>query len=290
MATLSEQQRAAFWREGCLLLEQAVSGDALAALRRDLDAWIAESRGHAAPWGETGHGFPRFDLEAGHSAEQPRLRRVNNPAEISDAYERATFATAMTRAVVELIGPDVKFHHGKINVKLPSTRSRVGLHQDFSYTPHTNDDIVTALLMLDDVTMENGPLQVAPGSHTEGQVSLWQDGVFTGQVADTTATALAGRLRPVTGRAGDVCLMHTSLLHGSEPNRSPARRALLISVYTAADAFMLCPSPLPNRFEGRIVAGAEARCARLTKREVELPALAHKGSFFNLAGQGTNAA
>ena len=31
-----------------------------------------------------------------------------------------------------------------------------------------------------------------------------------------------------------------------------------------------------------------ARHARLTKTEVELPALGHKGSFFNLPGQGTN--
>jgi len=290
MVTLTSAQIGDFREDGCLLVEQAVPGEELAALRDELEAWIGLSRTHDRPWGDTGHGFPRFDLEAGHTADAPRLRRVNNPAEISPAYERATFGPAMAAIIAALIGPDVKFHHGKINVKLPQTRSRVGLHQDFSYTPHTNDDIVTALLMLDDVTLENGPLMVAPGSHREGQVSLWQDDAFTGQVSAEAAAALAPRLRPVTGRAGDVCLMHTSLVHGSEPNRSARRRALLISVYTAADAWMLCPSPLPNRFEGRIVAGRAARRARLTKSDVELPALDHQGSFFNLSGQGTNAA
>jgi hypothetical protein len=44
-----------------------------------------------------------------------------------------------------------------------------GLHtgvayQDFAHTPHSNDDVVTALLMLDDVTFENGCLHV-PESH-----------------------------------------------------------------------------------------------------------------------------
>lgn len=290
MKRLTKAQYDRFWEDGYLMAEGAVTPDNLGDLCSGLDGWIEESRAHDAPWGDTGHDFPRFDLEAGHGADRPRLRRVNNPAEISAAFAAATFNSPMTGMVADLIGPDVKFHHGKINVKLPHTESRVGLHQDFSYTPHTNDDIVTALLLLDDMTPDNGPLLVAPGSHREGQVTLWHDGIFTGQTSDEYAEAVAPRLQTITGRAGDVCLMHTSAMHGSIANRSDDRRALLISVYTAADAFMLCPSPLPNRFEGRIAAGQEARTARLTKSAVELPALSHKGSFFNLPGQGTNAA
>jgi hypothetical protein len=109
-------------------------------------------------------------------------------------------------------------------------------------------------------------------------------------VADDVVAAASNRLVTLTGSAGTVCLMHTALLHGSEPNRSPDRRALYISVYAAADAFMLSPSPLPNRFESRMVAGQPSRRARMTIGEIELPSLAHKGSFFNLSGQGTNQA
>jgi hypothetical protein len=290
MKALTQQQTDRFHADGFVTVSGAVAPDALSRLRAELDGWIEESRGHDAPWGDTGYGFPRFDLEAGHRPDDPRLRRVNNPAEISGTYETATFDSPMAGMVTDLIGPDVKFHHGKINVKLPHTESRVGLHQDFSYTPHTNDDIVTALLLLDDMTAENGPLLALPGSHRDGQVTLWHGGHFTGQTSAAYAEEVAPRLRTVTGRAGDVCLMHTSAMHGSVANRSGQRRALLISVYTAADAFMLCPSPLPNRFEGRQVAGTPARHARLTKTEVELPALGHKGSFFNLPGQGTNTA
>ena len=46
----------------------------------------------------------------------------------------------------------------------------------------TNDDIVTCLLFLDDVTLENGPLEVIPGSHKGPLYSHWHDGVFTGAV------------------------------------------------------------------------------------------------------------
>ena len=247
MTRLTDEQIAAFRRDGYLMVSGAVDAAALAAMRRQLDDWIEESRGHAENWGETLGGSPRFDLEVGHATEAPRLRRINNPAD-----------------------------------------SRVGLHQDFSYTPHTNDDIVTALLLLDDMTVENGPLRVAPGTHREGQKSLWHDGVFTGQVADDVAAEMEDRLVTLTGKAGDVCLMHTNLLHGSAPNGSDERRTLFISVYAAADAVALAASPLPNRFENKIVAGQAARTARLTVDKVELPAASHSGSFFNLAGQGTH--
>jgi phytanoyl-CoA hydroxylase len=47
--------------------------------------------------------------------------------------------SAMVDMVADLIGPDVKFHHCKINLKLPGSHTEVGYHQDFAYTPHTND-------------------------------------------------------------------------------------------------------------------------------------------------------
>ena len=105
---------------------------------------------------------------------------------------------------------------------------------------------------------------------------------------EQAAAFMADAYGRLTGKAGDVCLMHTNLLHGSAPNGSDERRTLFISVYTAADAVALAASPLPNRFENKIVAGQAARTARLTVDKVELPAASHSGSFFNLAGQGTN--
>lgn len=288
MTRLTDEQIAAFRRDGYLMVGGAVDAAMLSAMRRQLDDWIDASRSHAGNWGDTMGGSARFDLEAGHAADAPRLRRINNPAEISGAFYDVTFDSPVAEMVADLIGPDVKFHHGKINSKQPRTDSRVGLHQDFSYTPHTNDDIVTALLLLDDMTLENGPLRIVPGSHREGQKSLWHDGVFTGQVAADVAAEMEDRLVTLTGKAGDVCLMHTNVLHGSAPNQSDARRTLFISVYTAADAVALAASPLPNRFEGKIVAGEAVRIARLTVDRIELPAASHSGSFFHLTGQGTN--
>jgi len=282
VAHLSAKQCTAFERDGYLVLPDAVDAAQLSKLRGQLDAWVEESRAHDAPYGETIDKLPRFDIAAEHSSDAPALRRINNPAEVSDIYAEVAFDSAMVDAVAEVIGPDVKFHHGKINVKLPGTTTKVDYHQDFSYTPHTNDDIVTALLMLDDVTVENGCLTVVPGSHREGQKSLWQGNRFTGKVDAETEQDALRRAVPVTGPAGSVCLMHTALLHGSAANRSAQRRTLYICVYTAADAWPLARSPLPNRFEGRIVRGSARPTARLMSGEVELPEDFRAASFFEI--------
>lgn len=282
MAGLTAEEAAAFRRDGYLTVPDAVTSDELAALNRQLAGWVQESRRHQAAWGEQVDGRPRFDLASGHGADNPQLRRVNNPSEVSDAFRAVMSNSRMTDMVADLIGPDVAFHHCKINLKLPGADTEVGWHQDFAYTPHSNDDLVTALLFLDEVTEENGALAVVPGSHRDGLKSLWADGRFTGAVAEPVAAEARRRAVLSTGPAGSVCLMHTMLLHGSRANASARSRNLYIAVYAAADAVALAPSPVPSSLQGTIVRGARARCARLTGGMIELPPHYGASSFFEV--------
>jgi phytanoyl-CoA hydroxylase len=288
---LSKEQVEQFWRDGCLVADGAVSAAELAAMRAAIDGWVEESRGHAAPFGPpTIDGRPRFDMGEEHSAARPSLRRVNNPSDISAAFEQVMRRSAMVDMVADLIGPNVKFHHCKINLKLPGSHTEVGYHQDFAYTPHTNDDVVTALLMLDDMTLENGCLQVVPGSHRGPIHSLFAGDRFAGFIAPGIVAELKTREVPITGAAGSVCLMHTRLAHGSDANRSARPRGLYICVYTAADAFPLARNPMANPNEGLIVRGEKTRVARLMKGLVELPEQPKMASFFAVQGQRSAAA
>ncbi|MEL0022030.1 MAG: phytanoyl-CoA dioxygenase family protein, partial [Rickettsiales bacterium] len=244
MTCLTREQIDQFREDGVLTVRDAVDGDLLERLKSDFDAWVEESRGHTAPYGACIDGRPRFDLQPGHSAEHPALRRVQAPTEVSEAYYRAMADSRMTDMVADLIGPDVKLHHSKINSKLPGTATEVKWHQDFCFTPHTNADVVTALLMIDDVTEENGPLEVRPGSHKGPLHSIWQDGVFTGAVAPEVEAEISRDAVRCMGSAGSVCLMHTRLAHGSAPNRSRQPRTLLICVYSAGDAHACSPNPV----------------------------------------------
>jgi ectoine hydroxylase-related dioxygenase (phytanoyl-CoA dioxygenase family) len=285
---LSDAQIEKFWRDGCLVAENAVSADQLGRLQESLHQWVEESRAHDTPFGEpTVDGRPRFDMGEEHCAQRPALRRVNNPSEISAHYHDVMRNSSMVDMVADLIGANVKYHHCKINLKLPGSHTVVGYHQDFSYTPHTNDDIVTALLMLDDVSEKNGCLMVVPGSHRGPQYSLFDGATFTGFVDPEQERALKAREVAATGKAGDVCLMHTRLLHGSAPNLSDRPRGLFICVYTAADAFPLARNPMPSELEGTIVRGERTRVARLMQADIELPEQPKMASFFAVQGQSS---
>lgn len=290
MAVLDQEQIARFRRDGYLVVPDAVTPQQLAAMRAEIAGWVDESRAHSAPFGPpTIDGRPRFDMGAEHSAERPALRRVNNPSDISAAYRSVMENARVVDMVADLIGPDVKFHHCKINLKLPGARTEVAYHQDFAYTPHTNGDIVTALIFIDDVDEENGCLMVVPGSHLGPMHSLFDGERFTGAVAPDAEAGMKAESVACLGRAGSVCLMHTKLLHGSAPNHSTASRGLYICVYTAADAVPIARNPMPSPNEGRIVRGREARFARLTETRVELPKQPKTASFFTVQGQESKA-
>ena len=285
---LTEEQKAAFWRDGYLVAENAVTPGQLGAMRALMAEWAEESREHATPYGPpTIDGRPRFDMGQEHSPERPALRRINNPSDLYQPFRNVMENSAMTEMVADLIGPDVKFHHCKINQKLPGAATEVHYHQDFLFTPHTNDDIVTALLMLDDVDEANGCLKVVPGSHKGPLHSLFDGDTFTGRMAEDVTAEMKAKDVPATGKAGSVCLMHTRLAHGSDASRSDRARGLYICVYTAADAVPIARNPMPNENGGRIVRGRKARRARLSPALVELPEQPKSASFFTVQGQAS---
>ena len=277
---LSQLQTDAFQRDGVLTVADAVSAAELAALRDQVATWVDESRSHAGPFGETLDGRARFDVQPGHSATAPALRRVASPTEVSDAFFDVATSSAMVDMVADLIGANVKLHHTKINSKLPGAGTAVKWHQDFLFTPHSNDSLVTALLMIDEVTEENGPLEVSPGSHAGPLHSLWIDGVYRGAMADETADSLQRDAVSCGGSAGSVCLMHTRLAHGSAPNRSGTPRTLFIVVYSAGDAVPLARNPLPSVHDGMFVRGSDPYRVRATDFQLELPEHPDGASFF----------
>jgi ectoine hydroxylase-related dioxygenase (phytanoyl-CoA dioxygenase family) len=273
---LTREQRDSFWRAGYLLIENVIEPHLLAALRDDLEGWEKESRHHEEPFGKMIDGRPRFEVEPSHSTA---LRRVNSPVEISEAYFRCMADSRMTDMVADLVGPNVKYHHSKVESKLPASATEVKWHQDFPFTPHSNDDIVTAVLFLTEVTGDNGPLEIAPGTHKGEIHSLWHDGKFTAAVTEAVRSEARKKAVRCMGPAGSCCFMHTRVLHASVPKRSPEPRSLFVAVYSAEDAVPLSPNPIPSRFEGLMVRGQKTNRVRSIAFEMELPQKP-SGAFF----------
>ena len=262
-------------------MEDAVTVEELEGLRNEFSCWVEESREYGADYGETLDGRPRFDLQPGHSSEKPGLRRIQSPEEVSSLFANTMRNAATVDFCAELIGPSIRFHHGKVNSKLPGTATQVKWHQDFPFEPMTNDDMITALLFVDDVTLENGPLEVLPGTHKGPIHSHWHKGLFTGSVDHAIIEAQRDKIVKCTGKAGSVCLMHAKLLHGSAPNLSDSSRTLYITTYYAEDAIELSPNHLPSTLTHELVRGEVSGRVRCSPYEMALPALPEGTSFFS---------
>jgi len=131
---------------------------------------------------------------------------------------------------------DVGLFTEKLNLKRARRGGPVVLHQDYPYWVDTAGDaskVATAMLFLDDATVEKGCLEVAPGSHREGEQRRRSVEGFGSFEMDPEKFDLA-RLVPLEVPAGSVAFFGAFLVHRSLPNQSDDdRRALLYSYQPA---------------------------------------------------------
>ena len=279
---LNTLQKDQFDERGYVLLENVVSPDRIGQINAEIDRWVDQSRRHQSNFGRLIDGQPRFDMEPGHSATTPKLRRVTNPIEISDVIKDTLTQGNLPQSLVPILGEDIKFDHCKINAKHPGMKAEVKYHQDHIFEPQTNDSVVVALLMLNDTTVENGCLRVVPGSH-HTRYSHSKNGVFTGTIEGAVCDEFDATADNIEAPAGSLCLMHTWAVHASSANASLNPRRLLITEYKAADAFPLTRHKLPSRYMDSIVLGKDAKAPRHREiQDFELPNFYEGDSLFHL--------
>ncbi|MGW2488729.1 phytanoyl-CoA dioxygenase family protein [Streptomyces sp. NPDC001606] len=211
-------------------------------------------------------------------------RRIWSPTKQHPAFERAASAPKLLDAVEQLIGPDILFHYSKLHLKAPQVGSEVDWHQDFAYYPHTNTDLVTALIYLDDTTVENSCLRAIPGSHRQGMADHYVDGWFRGKVTGDAAPDPALAV-PIEAPAGSVVFIHCLLLHYSAQNLSDRYRRAFLPAYRAADAYPIYfgPHAAHNEPGVTLLRGSLSHTARVEAGVWRLP-LAERpfGSLFQL--------
>ena len=256
---LSETQVASLRENGYLAIEDVLSASELAELRTLTDDFVEQSRAVSA-------NTPVFDLEPGHSAESPQVRRIKHPVKHHPTYRKYASHEKILDIVESLLGRNLRYHNNKLNMKNPDHGSAVEWHQDWAFYPHTNDDILEVGIALDDMTVENGALLVIPGSHRGQTWDHHQDGLFVGAITDPGFKP--DDANAVTVAAGGITLHHVRTVHGSESNHSTMPRRMLFIGFCAVDAWPLVPNgETLEEMDSHIVRGE----ATLSPRMVELP-------------------
>ena len=214
--------------DGYILVEKVVSPDQLLKLQEMTYELIEGSRKVS----ESNH---IYDLDEGHSKEQPRLNRIKLPHKLDPYFWDILEQSKITSAIKSLLGENIQLQTSKLNTKAPDGGSSVEWHQDVAFYPLTNDSVLAVGLMLEDVTLENGPLQVIPKSHKGPTLDHSNDqGLFCGAINPDDPNFEKEKIVTITGKAGDMSVHHGRILHGSAPNRSDRARLMLFYECNAA--------------------------------------------------------
>ncbi len=263
---LDKQARQRYFDEGGLVVPALVGEDWLSRCRAAVARLQEESRAKR-------QSDAVFDLEPGHTAETPRLRRISSPCDQDEIFWKLLTEGPLGDLACDLLGPDVKFYQSKLNFKAPRGGTEVTWHQDAPFFPHSNHAVLTMGVYLEDCELEQGPLEILPGSNAREVFDHYDEtGAWRGQIGPADSRKLdVASARVFKGPAGSVTVHNYRTVHGSKPNRSDRPRPLLLYVLSAADAMTYTPQPLPSRYEAAIVRGRPAASAHHEPGRFRLP-------------------
>ena len=256
---LTQKQRESYFENGFILLEKLLPDSWIEKLKATTDEMVDKSR-------NVTRSDATWDLDKGHSRESPRLRRLSSMNDHHPTYWAYASAadSPLPDAIADLVGPDVKFHHSKLNFKWSKGGDEVKWHQDISFWPHTNYSPCTAGTYIYDCTADQGPLGVLVGSHNGPVVDQYNDkGEWVGCLKPEDVSGIdMSRVVYLEGPAGSVTIHNCRTLHYSKANWSEIPRPLLLNVYSAADAMPYTYNPIPSRYSGAIVQSAAVEILR----------------------------
>ena len=262
---LMQSDRERYFERGYLTVPGLISPELLAELQAVTDEFVDASR-------RLSESDEIYDLAPEHSADQPVVRRLKCP-DIRHAVYWRLATDVLADVAADLVGPDVVFHHSKLNFKWFDDTDQVKWHQDAQFFPHTNYNVLTIGTYLHDTDMNNGPLAVIPRSH-DGPLFDQYDagGNWVGHLSDDDAACLAlDNVEYLSGSAGSITIHSCRTVHGSPASRSPTPRPLLLNCYTSADARPYTSHPQPTENAYRIIRGKAARWAHHDPRPCLIP-------------------
>ncbi len=229
---LTESEVSFFHDNGYLLLEDALDTS-------DLSPVIQEYEGIIEERAERLHAEGKItDLYADKPFTERLLHLANAAPEITanldimQARGEATFNFLMNRKILDIaesfVGSEIicnPIQH--IRAVLPKARSErqpTPWHQDAGVCWPDTDPyfMLTVWIPIVDATLENGCLQVLPGSHKAGLCRHDWTAAGLEVLQENRLSGMAPKPLPI--RAGGVILFHNYTLHSARPNESAGVR------------------------------------------------------------------
>jgi len=216
---LAAPQRKQFDEDGFFIVEDVFSPFEVAEMRNEFDRLRAIE-------GEFG----------GHEVHiEPGAPRLSNLFNKSPAFDRCLNCKPTLAAAHYLLG-EIRVY--SLNARNPlKGQGQQLLHSDVPRVSPTDWRVVNSMVMLDDMTLENGPTRVVPGSHKWVPINV--PDVNMAEVKHIEVTPEDKKIMPadpyaphpkeikVTGKAGSVAVINGHIWHGGTRNESGASRRVL---------------------------------------------------------------
>jgi len=169
------------------------------------------------------------------------IRSVFSPHWYNTDVEEFVYKNPAIPRIKELIADEIYVHQVHFNYKLAGVGGEYAWHSDYTYWHHYDGmpkpNAISALYLLDDMTEENGPLEVIQESHLdpvgEPPNGNWTIKHNSAEIPDNIPSKNAYKRHTVTAKAGDIILMHANLKHASNANKSHKNRKVLFICYNS---------------------------------------------------------
>jgi len=236
---LTQAQWATFEEQGYLHLGKLLSDAELQALQERIDAIMLgkASLDYDAMLmqldSETGSYEDAGRQTKGHKGSTLNYRKIQD-LEYDDLF-RAYMTLPIFRSICEgIYGPDTPIASFRaMFMNKPAGRGTfLPFHQD-RWTDLDRDPLITTWTALDPATVENGCVQVIPGSHHYGLLNPSHPAGFLSK-EQAAEYCRPEKIEYLTLEPGEVVLLHNWLLHGSDVNRSGVSRRAFSVCYMDA--------------------------------------------------------
>jgi ectoine hydroxylase-related dioxygenase (phytanoyl-CoA dioxygenase family) len=182
--------------------------------------------------------------KGGHEVHvEPGAPRVSNIFNKTAVYDRCLECKPFLAASHYMLG-EIKLHGANLRDPLPG-QGQQDLHVDVPKKFADDWWVANALILFDDMTRDNGPTRIVPGSHKWQPINVpyvnIADWVPSPLTAEEQARVPADLGAPypgevlVTAPAGSVVIINSSMWHSGTRNTNGARRRVLHLTYTRRD-------------------------------------------------------
>ncbi len=164
-------------------------------------------------------------FETSTDNSDPRmLCRIENFIEFHEGWSSIILSTHLFSILEQLFEEPAVLFKEKINLKLPGGNG-FKAHQDApAFAAFKQSFHITAMISIDESTVENGCLEMSYGNHKKGLLAMDQDKTLSDEIIQVL------KWESLSTQPGDLVLFDSYIPHRSRPNTSKtSRRAAYIT-------------------------------------------------------------